>query len=189
MPWSSVPATSCRPGVKPAFQKRIGSLPISRSWAWISPQKTLVFTAAKRVQSNFTEQLTVSLGELRAAKEYWSIWMESKFPPIDLHLKRAVPDWEEWQFPQRKGFAWWSFLPIAYPSCSFQLQITLIKTITFFLIACSVFCPCLGFREEKRTWKYISKVQATSSGYVNLTSPTAWHTVYYCKIRYDLYIT
>lgn len=75
-------------------------------------------------------------------------------------------------------------LQIVYPSCNLS-QITLIKTITFFLIACSVFCPCVGFREEKRTWKYISKVQAKSSGYVNLTSPTAWHAVYYCTIRYD----
>lgn len=77
-----------RLGGKWAFQKRSGSLSISWGWAWISLQKRLAFAAAKGAQSNFTEQLTVSLSELIAAKEYCGIWTESKFPPTNLRLQR-----------------------------------------------------------------------------------------------------
>lgn len=88
-PWHRGLAASCPSGGKNVyFKKQSGNLSISWSWAWISPQKRLALAAAERAQSNFTEQPTVSLSELIAAKVYCSIWTESKFPLTNLRLQR-----------------------------------------------------------------------------------------------------
>lgn len=166
-----------------------GNLSIRWSWAWSSPQERLVLAAAERAQSNLTtEQPTASLSEAAAAKDYCSARTESKFPPTDLRPQRESSQTEGHDsFPEGKDLRHEDFQTLS-PDCLPPLQLLISNDFhqnnrLFFLIACSVFCPRVGFREEKSTWKYISKVQARRSGYVNLTSPTPWHTGYYCTIR------